>query len=157
MKLRLTENQAKKLIDILNFHSNLFGSEHDDCKQLIEIIEGKEHPTNPYQEMENIIEDVSEVTGVSIGDIKSKSRKRHIVMARSYAIYQIIEQLYHTSYRFTLQSVADKFRQDHATTYQAHKRIAQWIEDNDPLTMPMHNAYKELISKQPDSKSLLVA
>jgi len=84
---------------------------------------------------------VKKHTGLSVDDLKTISRKRHIVVARQLNMYFICK---HT--RYTLQAVADIFKRDHATVLHAKKTISDLI-DTDRKIRSLNEAIEDEISQ----------
>lgn len=138
--MKLTFSQKNKLLSILNNYKELFFDDRKECEQLIEILGGNDSIHDPYSEIAFIIKRTSEATGISVDDIKSKSQKREIVMARSYAIYQIVKELHGKHPAITLAFIGSIFSgKDHSTVIHASNRIEEWLKDGDKLTHMIHN------------------
>lgn len=152
--MKLTIEQQQEVIEILKFHSTLLGVDKAKCLSLIDAMNGKQSINDPTYEIENIIRMTSEATGVSIVDMMSKVRNRPIVMARSFAMYQIYERIYMKCPSMTWKSIASVFDMDHSSVIQAHQRIGRWLKSGDRLTLLINDRWNDVLS---ESKELEAA
>lgn len=91
---------------------------------------------SPEEIAESIIKKVSEVSGVPVHVLKSKTRKREIVVPRQVAQYLIYKRLYGI---MKLDDMAAMFGQTHATLYNSYESVSSGIKTNDRFVMPfMH-------------------
>lgn len=140
--MKFTIEQRKRLIEILTLHGGMYGVENEEAQEFIEILTGQAKPIDAIKEMTRIIQLVSDATNVPVEDMKTKSRKSDVVMARSYAIYQIKEQVY-AKCHISLADIGSQFWEgmDHASVWQAHRRINDWLEIGEETTMKIHNSF----------------
>ena len=145
--MKLTIEQTKDIIDILKFHSTLLGIDKEKCNALITAMNGEQSINDPQFEIDDIIRKVSQATGVSVADIMKRSRKRPIVMARSFAIFQIFENVYLKCPHMTWSDIGHVFNMDHASIIQAHRRINEWLNSGDRLTNLINDRWLEVCSQ----------
>ena len=146
--MKLTIEQTKDIIDILKFHSTLLGIDKEKCHALISAMNGEQSIDDPQFEIDDIIRKVSQATGVSVADIMKRSRKRPIVMARSFAIFQIFENVYLKSPHMTWSDIGQVFNMDHSSILQAHRRINHWLNSGDRLTNLINDRWLEVCSQK---------
>jgi chromosomal replication initiation ATPase DnaA len=145
--MKITIEQTKEIIDILKFHSTLLGIDKQKCLELISVMNGDSTISDPRIEIDDIIRKVSQATGVSVADIMKRSRKRPIVMARSFAIFQIFENVYLKCPNMTWSDIGHVFNMDHASIIQAHRRINEWLNSGDRLTNLINDRWLEVCSQ----------
>ena len=145
--MKITIEQTKEIIDILKFHSTLLGIDKQKCLELISVMNGDSTISDPRIEIDDIIRKVSQATGVSVADIMKRSRKRPIVMARSFAIFQIFENVYLKCPHMTWSDIGHVFNMDHASIIQAHRRISGWLNSGDRLTNLINDRWLEVCSQ----------
>lgn len=111
--------------------------------KISELILQEEKTTNemktPEQIAESIIKKVSEVSGVPVHVIKSKTRKREIVVPRQVAQYLIYKRLYGI---MKLDDMSALFNQTHATLYNSYDSVINGINTNDRFVMPLIESFE---------------
>lgn len=143
--MKLTKGEQERVVEILELHSGLFGNEREECLHLMKVVRGEVVIENYNTSLSRILNGVSLVSGISIEDIRSRSRKRDIVMARSYAVYQGFESVYLQGRGLSVKRLGEFFGlKDHASALSAKNRISGWLKSGDKLTVEIHNAYLEL-------------
>lgn len=84
---------------------------------------------------------VKKHTGLSVDALKTINKKRHIAVARQLNMYFICKYT-----KYTLQSVADIFKRDHATVLHAKKTIRDLI-DTDRKIRALNEAIENEINQ----------
>ena len=91
--MKLTTNQKDRVIEILKFHQTLNGVDREECERLIMALSGKNLIKDNDLAMDEVLQKTVLATGVSLSDMMSQSRVRNVVMARSFAIFKIVEDV----------------------------------------------------------------
>lgn len=94
---------------------------------------------DPKSKAERIIKRVSKATGVTVEELKSKTRKRVILVPRQVAQYLIYCEL---KGKMTLKEMGGLFGKDHATIIHSYKEVKRGIETKDAFVMPIIEALK---------------
>lgn len=144
--MKLTTKQTNRIIEILNFYSSLIGVDKEECENLIIAMTGDSPIKDTQLAIEDVIKKTSIATGVSVIDMMSHSRVRQVVMARSFAIYKIVEDVYMKSPNMTWGEIGQIFNRDHSTMIHAHRRVADWLESGDRLTSLINQKWIEVSS-----------
>lgn len=108
-------------------------------RQIVEQMEKEARIKTNYEIYLEILEKVSRVTGISIARIKSDTRKRKVVIARQFVMYQMRKELGEV---VPFKEIAMVFNKHHATVIHSCKSIKNGIETNDPFVMPILEAYE---------------
>jgi len=125
--MKLSEEQINKVAEMLEAHWTK-KSAHQTVRAMSDI--------------ESIIQRVCETSFLSREELMRKSRKTHIVMPRTYAIYRVVEAVNKPIRTFSLQVIGEIFGgMNHASILHAHARIAEWLLVRDPETMKVHDRY----------------
>lgn len=90
--------------------------------------------------IENIQEEVGKFYGISVKEIKGSSRKQHIVLARSVAMY-LSRELTDNSQPKIGKAFGGK---DHTTVIHAHRKIKKQIKDDQSLFLEIEEIKKNL-------------
>ena len=139
--MKLTEEQIRKVAEMLEAHWTK-KSTHQTVTAMSDI--------------ERIIQRVCETSFLSREELMRKSRKTHIVMPRTYAIYKVVEAVNKPICTFSLQVIGEIFAgMNHASIFQAHKRIANWLLVRDPETMKVHDRYNAFQDEPEPEDSIL--
>lgn len=86
-------------------------------------------PMKTKQEIiQDIINNVSEASGIDVKTLKSKTRKREVVIARQFAMYEIKNNF---GQSISWKQVAEVFGKDHATAIHSYRTTENAIETND--------------------------
>ena len=142
--MKLTTNQKDRVIEILKFHQTLIGVDREECERLIMALSGKNLIKDNDLAMDEVLQKTVLATGVSLSDMMSQSRVRNVVMARSFAIFKIVEDVYMKSTNLTYNKIGELFGIDHSTVIQAHRRIKIWIQTGDRLTNIINDNWNQL-------------
>ncbi len=145
--MNLSPKQKQQTIDILQYYSDLIGTDTEEVNDIIKTLRGEVVVKDPEADAKEIIFNVSEATGISIDKIKSRSRQNKILIARQYAIYRVCQDVYYKSSYMTLHDVGSLFNLDHSTIIHSNKKIEGWINNGDSLTMLIDGLYNELIKE----------
>lgn len=122
----LTPEQYERLN--LNFHARINGP----------IIQRLIHDKSV------VLKCASEAMGIDEALIRSKTRKREIVIARMLAAVYLL-----SNYRMSLAAVGEYLGgKDHATILNAHKKYTDWSEINDPVLVTARNEFINLLKKR---------
>lgn len=90
--------------------------------------------------IKEIIERVEFVTGISFEMMKTRSRKREIVIARQVATYKLRSEFGEI---MTWQRIADMFNQaNHTSPIHGYKTVKNCIETKDPLISKVLENYE---------------
>jgi hypothetical protein len=95
------------------------------------------------EQLEMILQNCSEVSGVSIEKIKSKDRFRHIVVVRQ--IYCYIAKKY---FSYTLLEIGKSINRDHSSVIHSIELVEKMIELNDPLICSHYEAIMDKLKKE---------
>lgn len=145
--MKITTKQTNRIIEILNFYSSLIGVDKEECENLIIAMTGDSPIKDTQLAIDDVIRKTSIATGVSVIDLMSHSRVRPVVMARSFAIFKIVEDVYMKSPNMTWSDIGEVFNMDHSTMIQAHRRINEWLNSGDRLTNLINERWLEVCSQ----------
>ena len=90
--------------------------------------------------IEQIVCCVSEITGVSVEQLKSRSRKREYVVPRQFAMYKI-KKAFNS---MTWQSISGIFNRHHTTAIYAFHEVESKLSVNDEYIKFIFDSYKNL-------------
>lgn len=97
---------------------SILGEMEDECRRLVRI-----------SDVEKVI---CEAFGLTVSDLRSKSRRKAIACPRSLAMY-VARKLTKCAYREIGLHFGGR---DHSTVVAADKRVQRWIDDETPLELP---------------------
>lgn len=89
-------------------------------------------------DMDTIIERVSDVTGIPVERMKKRTRKQEVVIARQVACY-IIKDVHRDKVRW--HDISGKFNQDHSTAMHAVRTVTNMIKVNDKIVKKIIEMY----------------
>ena len=139
--MKLSEEQITKVAEILEAHWTK---------------KTTQETVRTMSEIESIIQRVCDTSFLSREDLMQKSRKDHIVMPRSYAIWMVVEAVNKRIRMFSLEVIGEIFGgMNHASILHAHKRIDGWLAIGDPKTMVVHDRYNAFQDEQEPEDSIL--
>lgn len=90
--------------------------------------------------IDEIVFSVSEITGVSVKQLKSKSRKREYVVPRQFAMYKI-KKAFNS---MTWKSISGIFNRHHTTAIYAFHEVESKLSVNDEYIKFLFDSYKNL-------------
>lgn len=95
-----------------------------------------------------IITKAALVTGYTEEEIKGKSRERHLVMVRHCLMWYL-----RTKERMTLKHIARIFnKNDHSTVIHGCIMVANYLQTQDELYMPIHRAIMTNAHRESDQE-----
>jgi chromosomal replication initiation ATPase DnaA len=103
------------------------------------VVEYNANTTN-LDKMQHLLADVSEVTGLSITQIRKRTRHRELVLARSLFCY-----IAHYHFRFTIVSIGKFLTCHHATVVNSCKIVTTAFGNRDPLSKHITDNYHKLL------------
>ena len=89
--------------------------------------------------MDLIVKKVSDFYNVSTADIKSKSRKKNIVILRQTAVYIATQMT-----ELTTTEIGDYFGQDHSTVINSKNKISNYIKFKNDLKSDINEIQNSL-------------
>ena len=97
-------------------------------------------PKNQQQKLERLINGVCETMNITIGDLKSKSRDRDIVIPRQFICFVAYERGYGS-----LKFIGRGLNRHYSTVIHARDTVRDLIESNNKEFMFIYNSCKHLI------------
>jgi chromosomal replication initiator protein len=107
--------------------------------EITEIFEGMTKNKGRGITMNKIISTIGKYYGISTSDIKGKSRKAEVMLARHLSIYFI-----RTMLGSSLMDIGKEFSRDHTTIISSIRKIEKDKETNDNLSHAIYSIRKEI-------------
>lgn len=139
MTINLSNEARKEITDILALHESQFGGK---VEHLTTIINGGYDINAVDKSLKKVIRDLEVATQFGMNVLASKKRKREIVNARQFSMYQIYNEFHHKGY--TLGMIGDIFKRDHSTVIHSVKTVRILLSVNDPLMTKLNERYEQV-------------
>jgi len=101
------------------------------------------NPSNQYnqerlnKEVDEFVERIANVRGYTIEDLKSKSRKREIVIVRQMVCY--LTRKHFASRFLSFQRIGDRINRDHSSVIYSYREIENMLENKDKHVTDLFN------------------
>jgi len=97
----------------------------------------KEILKEPESEIESILERVAGITGVTIEEIKGRSRKRETVIARQFVVFKVKERFNY----MTWQDVGNVVGVHHTTAIHSYREVTDKLKVKDERMVFLRDNY----------------